>query len=162
MLESASYEAVQDFLEVARTGFDALEIEHQDQDLLADLCAATGLMWAHRGFFEKAEPFQRQAYAIRLGIKPLDHLELSWTQANLGNLTASTVHHDESLDFQLEALRNRQIAGEDDYAVMKPQGLLYQNLGRSMYYVGRYLEAHIWCHMAIAVLSDSQNWAMLA
>ncbi|MCJ1309172.1 hypothetical protein MMC25_002828 [Agyrium rufum] len=162
LLESASYVELKAVLEVARMAFAQLKPEEQDQALLSDLCASSGLMWAHRGLFDLAEPLQRQAHQIRYDADPLDRLELSWTEVNMGNLDASFNRYEESLGWQVKALRNRQIAGGDDYFVMKPQGLLFQNLGRSNYLAGKFQEAHIWCHIAIGVLTDSQNWAMLA
>jgi tetratricopeptide (TPR) repeat protein len=161
-LESPSYGDLVDVLQVAREAFDVLDPEEQEQDLLADICASTGLMWAHRGLFNLAEPFLRQADEIRASIDPFDHLELGWTEVNLGNLTASTSRYEEALEFQLKALRNRQVPGGDGFVVTTPQRLLFQNLGRSQLLLGRFLESHVWCHMAIGVLSESQNWGMLA
>ncbi|KAK2601555.1 hypothetical protein QQS21_004873 [Conoideocrella luteorostrata] len=162
LLESASYLEVEDVLEVARSALERLQPDENDKELYADLCASSGLVSAHRGLFTLSRRWQEHAHKIRSEADPLDRLELSWTEVNMGNLDASTNRNQDSLDWQIKALRNRQMAGGDDYAVMKPQGLLYQNLARSKYLTGNLQEAHIWCHIAIGVLSDSQNWAMLA
>lgn len=119
-------------------------------------------MWAHQGFFEKAEPFLREAYSLRLGIVPQSLLSVSWNEVNLGNIIGSMGRYEESLEFQLSALRHRQISAGEISMAMREHAVLYQNIGRSMFWVGRYQEAHIWCHMAISLLPESQNWGMLA
>lgn len=134
----------------------------QEPDLLADICASTGLMWAHRGLYLLAEPFLRQANNLRAHMNPFDHQELSWTEVNMANVTASTGQYEDSLKWQLKALRNRQLSEGNEFVLTEPHGLLFQNLGRSCLLLGRYLESHSWCHMAIGVLSESRNFAMLA
>lgn len=131
-------------------------------DDLADIYASTGLALAHKGIFEEALSYQSKANELRSKAVPMDRLELSWTEVNMANLKASMGQHDEALDFQLKALRNRQIVGGDNFELMKPQGVLYQNIGRHMLFAGRIQEAHVWCHISTTTLSDSKNWAMLA
>lgn len=80
----------------------------------------------------------------------------------MGNLEASSNNYSVSLEWQIKALRNRQLTAGDDSSAMHPQAMLYQNLGRSKYLAGNFSEAHIWCHIAAGLLSESQNWAMLA
>ncbi len=70
----------------------------KDGDILADICAMTGLMWAHRGFLEKATIKQKQAHDIRARAKPLDRLELSWTEIKLGNLAGCKGHYEGMLE----------------------------------------------------------------
>jgi tetratricopeptide (TPR) repeat protein len=149
-------------LHVAKCAFHKLETEEQDQYLLADIYASTGLLWAHKGFFDRAEPIQTKANAIRACAVPLDHLELSWTEVNMANLMASNGKNQDSLDWQIKALRNRQTAAGDNYAAIKFQGILYQNLGRCKFLLGLFQEAHVWCTMAIAHLLEAKNWAMVA
>ncbi|KAH8710019.1 hypothetical protein GQ44DRAFT_752583 [Phaeosphaeriaceae sp. PMI808] len=85
MLEIASYVELESMAKVLRSAFDDLPEPQKDKGLLADICASTGLMWAHRGLFVLSEPNLRDANDIRIGIQPLDQLELSWTNFNLGN-----------------------------------------------------------------------------
>lgn len=80
----------------------------------------------------------------------------------MANMEASLGNFSSSLDWQIKALRNRQSTGGDDSKHMHPQAILYQNLGRCKYLLGNLAEAHVWCHIAVNLLSESQNWAMLA
>ena len=162
LLEAGSYNERLDVLNVAKSAYDQLEVHEKNMDELADIYASTGLAWAHRGLFEKALPYQSKANELRSKAVPMDQLELSWTEVNMANLKASMGQHDEALNYQLRALRNRQIVGGDNFESMKPQGVLYQNIGRHMLLAGRTQEAHIWCHISTTTLTDSQNWAMLA
>ncbi|KAJ6780996.1 hypothetical protein PWT90_09037 [Aphanocladium album] len=162
LLESASYTEVQDSLAVAISAFDKLASEEKNEYLYADLCASSGLAWAHRGSFSFARPWLEQSHQIRSAADPPNGLELSWTEINMANMEASAGNYSSSLDWQIKALRNRQSAGGDDSKHMHPQAILYQNLGRCKYLVGNFAEAQVWCHIAVTLLLESQNWAMLA
>lgn len=69
-------------LQVAGSAFDMLDANQRDDDILADISAMTGLMWAYRGFLDKASVKLRQAHELRARAEPFDHLELSWTEIN--------------------------------------------------------------------------------
>ena len=147
---------------VANTAIETSAMKDQHPDLLADIYASTGLMWAHRGQFERSEIFLRKQHKVRAEMIPLDALELSWAEVNLGNVTASTARYVEALEWQQKSLGNRSKSAQEDHTVMKPQGLLYQNIGRAHFLLNHYQEARTWLDNAIKVLSESQNWAMLA
>lgn len=162
LLESASYEELEVVLHVARIAFDKLDAEQQDQTLLADISGSMGLLWAHRGFFDRAEPFLRNANTIRARAVPLDRIGLSWTEVNMANLMASKGQFHDSLHWQLKALANRQSVAGYDYAAIKFQGINYQNIGRSKVLLGLFVEADIWCSMALAQFNETKNWGMVA
>lgn len=162
LLESASYTEVQDSLAVAISAFDEIAPEEKNQYLYADLCASSGLAWAHRGSFSLARPWLEQSHKIRSAADPPDGLELSWAEINMANLEASVGNFSSSLEWQIKALRNRQSTGGEDAKHMHSQAILYQNLGRCKYLVGNFAEAQVWCHIAVNLLSESENWAMLA
>ena len=141
LLESASYLELEDVILVLHSAFGGLDIENQDQTLLAGIYSSSGLMWAHRGFFDRAEPLLKESKAIKTRLVVLDRVELSWSEVSIGNVTASVGGYQESLNWQIQALRNRQIAAGDDYEATKFHGVLLQNVGRSKYLLGLYLEA---------------------
>ncbi len=142
MLEIASYVELESLMEALRSAFDSLPESQKDKGLLADICSSTGLMWAHRGLFVFSEPNLREANDIRLSVRPLDQLELSWTSVNLGNVTASTDRSDEALSWQLSALEARRKWGDETHNPLSPNGLLTQNIGRCYRLLGHYQVAH--------------------
>jgi hypothetical protein len=163
MLESApSYVELEILMKALRSAFDSLPESQKDEGLLADICASTGVMWAHRGLFVLSEQYHREANDIRSGAQPIDHLELSWTNVNLGNAIASTHRDDEALSWQLSAQDARRKWRDETNNPVGANGLLAQNIGRCYRMLGRYQEAHVQLNESIQILRRSQNWGMLA
>ncbi|KAF1730716.1 hypothetical protein CRV24_008786 [Beauveria bassiana] len=70
LIESGSYQEVEHIIEVAKTAFETLGEENQDQELYSDLCALSELAYAHRGLFTAARPWLEQAHQMRAGSGP--------------------------------------------------------------------------------------------
>ena len=162
LLEEASYEEMEDLAPIMRPAYDLLPPEDRDDILLADILELTGLHWTYRGFFRLAEPLQRQAYEIKRDLDPFNPMELCWGENNIGNLLGSMGQYDECIQAQLRALRYRQISLTNENTGTKPLAVFLRNAGRPLLFAGRYLEAHIMCHMAKDIFMGSQNWAGLA
>ena len=109
-----------------------------------------------------SEPNLVEANEIRSTYEPLDQLEISWTNVNLGNLTASTGRYDAALQWQLSAQKARRKWGDETSNPLGPNGLLTQNIGRCYRLLGRVEESYLQLNESIEILLKSQNWAMLA
>ncbi|KAM3514475.1 hypothetical protein MY11210_001919 [Beauveria gryllotalpidicola] len=161
LIETGSYQEVERTIEVTIAAFETLEEENQDQEFYSDICALSGLACAHRGLFTAARPWLEQAYQMRAEAEPLDKRELSWAEVSLANLEGSASNYQASLEWQIKAFRTQQAYSGNALSALRLQTVLFQNMGRFKYFAGAHTEAHIWCQVAINLLSGSENWAMV-
>lgn len=149
LLESTSFEELEDTLEISRQAYSLLRPEDRDQALLAKILQSTALMWAH----------MIQAHTISCSLKPVDHSELAWSYTDLGNVIGAIGRPEEALNLHLKSLEVRQ---EEENVGHAPLGIAYQNLARSYCMVGQYVEAQQWADKAVDFLTRSQRWVMVA
>jgi tetratricopeptide (TPR) repeat protein len=117
--------------------------------------------WAHRGDFNVARSYLNQAHQNFASLDPPQCLPLSWSETNLGNVTASLGLYDESLEWHLKAQASRHKASSGDTLdTSTADAVGNQNLGRIYWLLGRFEEARIALMKAIEMSSTKR--AMLS
>lgn len=147
---------------VADSSFCLLSPEIRDSELEAGITTPAGLMWAHRGQFERSEELLKKTYTLQTGVNPPDPASLSGTELNLANVITARGRYDEILEWQHASLESARLAAKKTCPAPRPGGVLCQNIGRTLVYLGRHQEAHVWLGYAIREFTESSNGAMLA
>ncbi|MCJ1385774.1 hypothetical protein MMC17_008898 [Xylographa soralifera] len=161
LIETASYEELTDVVKTSLSAFNSLESSRKDQSQLAIIYNQNALSYAHKGDFELGEKFLRYANDIIAMATPINLEQLSWNESNLGNVTAAAKKYEQALEWQVKAENTRRRAGGHDNMI-RASAVMNQNMGRSLYLLGRFEEAHARLKTALQQLSESQNWAMIA
>ena len=119
-------------------------------------------MWAHKGDFGHGKVHLEKAYKIRVEVPNNDPLTVSWSETNLGNVTASGKEYEVALEWQLKAESTRLKGDQTDEGMKNANAVGNQNIGRSLWLLGRYEEARTYLRKSIEQLTEKESWAMLA
>lgn len=158
MTEIASFTELEDVAQVAKEAFDSLDPINKHPELHAFCFNLFGVMWAHRGQFQKSKPNLLQALDIRTNQVPVNLDSLSWANTDLGNCVSSMNENEEALVLH-EAAEKLRI---QDGRLSEATAVGNQNIGRTLYFFGRFEEAHARLSQALLQLADSENWGMVA
>lgn len=161
LVETADYTELEDTMAVAISVYEELSpSEEEGTDLHTTILGTTGLLWGHKGYFSRALPYVRECNKIQVEREDKNWNSLCWSEVNLGNVLASAGQYDEALECQLKAEEARKKIGGDD--VIKPNGVLQQNIGRCYTFLGQFDKAQQRLQSALQEFEGSKNWAMLA
>lgn len=158
MIETAYFSELEDVAGVAIQAFGALDPSQKRPVLHAYCFNLSGVMWAHRGQFQKAIGNLETALAVRKNQMAEDLDALSWAYTDLGNCTSSLNRHEEALALHETAEKLRI----EDGRLSEATAVGNQNIGRTLYFLGRFAEAHDRLSQALVQLANSENWAMVA
>ena len=163
LLETADYVELEDVLEVAESSFQRLTQAEKAQGnhVMADILDATGLLWAHRGFFIRALPHMRQCNKLRTEDPAKRWVAISWSEGDLGNVLASAGEYGEALEWVLKSEETRRNI-EDDNDAIKSAAVLHKNIGNCHAFLHQFAEAEERLELARKEFEGSKNWAMLA
>lgn len=158
MTEIASFTELEDVARMSIEAFNSLDHLQQDPELHAFCFNLSGVMWAHRGQFQKSKSNLLQSLDIRTNQVPVNLDSLSWANTDLGNCISSLNEYAEALILHERAEKIRI----EDGRLSDATAVGNQNIGRTLYFLGRFEEAHARLNQAMSQLAGSENWGMVA
>ncbi|KAK1770188.1 hypothetical protein QBC33DRAFT_530334 [Phialemonium atrogriseum] len=163
LLETANYAELEDVLSVAGRAFNLLTEAEKQQGVpvRCSILSNTGLLHAHRGFFDLSLPKIEECYKFRCEMKEQDWAKLSWIEVAMGNVLSSAGKFEDGLKWQLKAEETRRKVANDVDDV-KSTAVIHQNIGRCHALLGQFDEADQRLQLAKKEFEGSKNWGMLA
>lgn len=161
LVETANYRELEHMVTVAIAAYEQIQPSKDDMtNIHTTILGSTGLLWGHRGYFNRALPYVRECKEIQSEREPKAWNSLCWAEVNLGNVTASAGRYQEALECQLRAVEARKQIGGDEET--KPNAILQQNVGRCYTFLSQFDKAEEYLLAAMQSFEGSKNWAMLA
>lgn len=157
MIETAYFSKLADVSCVDIQAFRALYPRQKQSALHAYCYNIAGVMWVHKGQFQKVIVNLQTALTVRKNdtVKNID--APSWAYTDLGNCTSSLSKHAEALIMHETAEKLRI----KDRRLSQATAVGNQNIGRTLYFLGRFAEAHDRLEQTFIQLTNSKNWAMV-
>ncbi|KAM0195695.1 hypothetical protein ACHAPI_006247 [Fusarium lateritium] len=160
LVETADLQKLEDVLTVALSAFDQLPEVDRNYSVYAGIIGALGLMWSHRGFFERGAPYLLEAYRLRRDAEGLNWVAIAWQENNIANNYTSMGKYDTALEFGLRAVASRSKSDKKDTA--QSESVILRNLGRCYMHAGQSQKALDIYEQTLDHLQQSENWAGVA